>query len=79
MKNPLEPYGLPRDEWERLIHQYIFDWVNRKMLVLRLLDGHTVEEVAELCDYSVEQTKRRLKQSQTRLLTMCPQDNKKDT
>lgn len=76
MKNPLETYGLTRDEWERLIHQYIFDATNRKMLVLRLLDGHTLEEVAEMCGYSVEQTKRRIKHSKSRLLAMCPQNGK---
>ena len=59
MKNPLYAYGLSRAEWEALINQSVFNEKDRRLLIYRFLDGHTLEESAEYIGMSVEQTKRR--------------------
>ena len=38
---------LPRSEWERLIHEWIFNEQHREMVKLNLLDGWTYEKIAE--------------------------------
>lgn len=56
-----------RSEWENLIYEHIFDEMNRRILTLRLLDGFTIEKVAETVDLSVSQTKKRLYKAQKKL------------
>ena len=56
-----------RTEWEYLIHEHIFDALNREILTLRLLDGFTIENIAEKVDLSVSQTKNRLYKAQKKL------------
>lgn len=43
---------LPRDEWERLIQQHVFDEQARYMLQRCMLDGLTYQAVAEEIDVS---------------------------
>ena len=54
----IEEYGLPRDYWENLIDQWIFNERDRKMLKRRLLDGIKYEDLAEEFDMSVRQVKK---------------------
>lgn len=43
---------LPRDEWERLIQQHVFDEQSRYMLRRCMLDGLSYQAVAEESDVS---------------------------
>lgn len=43
---------LPRDEWERLIQQHVFDEQARYMLKRCMLDGLTYQAVSDECDVS---------------------------
>lgn len=45
-----------RDEWMKLIEQWIHSEMDRGMLVMYLLDGKTIEQVAEAYDLSAVQT-----------------------
>ena len=56
-----------RTEWEHIIYEHIFDALNRQILTLRLLDGFTIEKIAEEVDLSVSQTKNRLYKAQKKL------------
>ena len=67
MRNPLNELDITRDEWEEHIFQNIVDKTDREMLRLRLLDGLTIQEVAEEIDLSLDQTKKRLYRAQARL------------
>lgn len=42
----------PRDEWERLIFQWVYDAQAREILRLCLLDGISYEKAAEMLDIS---------------------------
>ena len=55
MENEL--FNKPRSEWEHLIDEWIFNSRNRDILKRRLLDGVTLERVAEEFDMSVAQIK----------------------
>lgn len=63
----LNKYDLPRSEWEKLIDEWIFNDIDRKMLKMRLLDGARLKEIADEVNLSIDQTKRRLYRSQNRL------------
>lgn len=52
-----ELFDKPRSEWEKLIDEWIFNARNRDILKRRLLDGITLERVAEEFDMSVAQIK----------------------
>jgi DNA-directed RNA polymerase sigma subunit (sigma70/sigma32) len=52
-----ELFDKPRSEWEKLIDEWIFNARNRDILKRRLLDGVTLERVAEEFDMSVAQIK----------------------
>ena len=52
-----ELFDKPRSEWERLIDEWVFNERNRKIIKRRLLDGITLERVAEEFDMSVAQIK----------------------
>lgn len=67
MRNPLDALDRTRDEWEELIFQNIFNKEDREMLRLRLLDGLTMQEVAEAIGLSLDQTKKRLYRAQDNL------------
>lgn len=68
MNNPLEEYRKTRDEWEDYIYQHIFDRIDRRLLVLRFLDGMTLQEISEEINLSIEQTKRRVNRAKMRLI-----------
>ena len=53
-----ELFSKSRPEWERLIDDWIFNQRDREILKNRLLDGVTIEKLAEKFDISVSQTKR---------------------
>ena len=55
MENEL--FDKPRSEWEKLIDEWIFNARNRDILKRRLLDGITLERVAEEFDMCVAQIK----------------------
>ncbi len=63
----IERYDKPRSEWERLIHEWILSEQDRRLLALRLLDGLTIERIAEREDMPVDTVKRRLRKAQTKL------------
>lgn len=60
-------YDFSRDEWERLIDQWIFSERDRAILKRRLLDGIAYEPLAEEFYLSVQQTKSIVSQTKTRL------------
>lgn len=53
-----ELFNKSRSEWERLIDEWIFNLRDREILKSRLLDGVTLEKLAEKFDMSVSQIKR---------------------
>ena len=63
----VEKYDKPRSEWETLIDEWIFNAEDRVMLKMRLLDGLTIDEIAETLNLSDKTIKRRLRKSQNRL------------
>lgn len=56
-----------RDEWERLILQWVHNEKDRKMLIRKLLDGFTYEEIAEEFDLSIQQIKSRIRSARLQL------------
>lgn len=52
-----DEYDLSREEWERLIDQWIFNERNRAILKRRLLDGICFQPLAEEFGLSVQRTK----------------------
>lgn len=56
-----------RDDWLRLIHQWIHNERDRNMLVLYLLDALTIEQVADKVGLSVVQTQVRLSRARKQL------------
>lgn len=56
-----------RTEWERLIHEWVHNEVDRQMLTRRLLDGVLIEPLAEEFNLSTVQCQKRLKKAQTQL------------
>lgn len=65
----VEKYDKSRSEWESLINEWILNKEDRSMLKMRLLDGLTVDEIAETLSLSDKTIKRRLKKAQNRLFT----------
>ena len=53
----IDDFHKPRDEWEYIIDQWIFNERNRKILKRRLLDGVGFEPLAEEFGLSVQHTK----------------------
>lgn len=53
----IDRYDIPRSEWERIIHEWIFNERHRAILCERLFDGYTYEELAERHGLSVQQIK----------------------
>ena len=51
-------FNKSRSEWEHLINEWIFNERDREVLKDRLLDGVTLEKLAEKFDMSVSQIKR---------------------
>ena len=62
-----ELFDLDRDEWTRLIDQWIFNEIARDMLKRRLLDGRTLEQIAEEFDRSVTNVKKIIYKAEDKL------------
>lgn len=58
-----------RTEWEHLINEYIFDEIDRAILCRRLLDGVTLERLAEEFDFSVTHIKNRFYKAKNKLFS----------
>lgn len=57
----------PREYWERQIEQWIHNETDRAMLVRRLLDGLTYEELAAEFGFSTVHTKNRINKAKNKL------------
>lgn len=66
MKIP-ENTDLPRSEWECLINAWIFNEQDRKMLKMHLLDGVTIEKIAEEFEITTSTAHRRLTKAERNL------------
>ena len=62
-----EDLGLPRTEIECLIDEWVFHEIHRSILKRRLLDGLTMEQLAEEFELSVERTKEIIYNAQQQL------------
>ena len=62
-------YNIPRSEYERLIDEWIFHEMHRKMLKRCLLDGRTYEQIAEEFDMSTRHIARIIPQLKTQLFS----------
>lgn len=58
-----------RSEWERLIHEWVHDELERKMLVRHLLDGLSIAEIAEEVNLSDICVKNRLARAKRQLFS----------
>ena len=56
-----------RSEWESLIHEWVHNEVDRHMLVRYLLDGITLERLAEEFDLSTVHCQHRVSLAKTQL------------
>lgn len=65
MKKPFE--NIPNSELSLLIDEWIKSERNRKLLKRRLIDGITIERIAEEFDLSAERTRVIIKQSKNDL------------
>lgn len=61
-------FEIPRSEIEHLIDEWILSKRDRKLMKLRWLDGLTIEEVAEISDLSVRQTKNLIKKYENKII-----------
>lgn len=66
MKIP-EDTDRPREEWEHLINAWIFNEQDRKMLKMHLLDGVTIEKIAEEFGITTSTAYRRLTKAERNL------------
>lgn len=62
-----EDFDLPRSSIEHLIDEWIFNESHRAILKRRLLDGKTMEALAEEFNYSVDRTKEIVYKAQGQL------------
>lgn len=64
----VDKYDLCRDDWEKLIEQWIFSERDRAIIKRRLLDGICFEPLAEEFDLSVRQIQKIVYKAQEKLL-----------
>ena len=64
----VDKYDLCRDDWEKLIEQWIFNERDRAVIQRRLLDGITFERLSEEFDLSVRQIQTIVYRCQNKLL-----------
>ena len=64
----VDRYDLCRDDWEKLIEQWIFNERDRAVIQRRLLDGITFERLSEEFDLSVRQIQTIVYRCQNKLL-----------
>ena len=58
MRYDLSTFNRSRSEWERLIDEWIFNERDRTILKRKLLDGVSIERIAEEVDMSPRQAQR---------------------
>lgn len=63
----LNDSNLSRSQIEQIIYEWIFNKKHRDILIDRLLDGMTYQDIAEKYDISIQQTKNIIYKSQDRL------------
>lgn len=63
----LNDTDLSRSQIEHIIDEWIFNKKHREILVDRLLDGMTYQEIAEKYDISIQQTKNIIYKAQEKL------------
>ena len=68
----IEDFGFPREYWEKLIDQWIFNEKHRNILKRRLLDGIKYEDLAEEFDMSVRQIKEIVYRQSEKLFKRLP-------
>lgn len=66
MKIP-DDADIPREKWEMLIDAWIFNETDRKMLKKHLLDGMTIEKLAEEFGITTSTAHRRLTKAERNL------------
>lgn len=64
----VDKYDLCRNDWEKLIEQWIFSERDRAVIRRRLLDGITFEKLSEEFDLSVRQIQTIVYRCQNKLL-----------
>lgn len=64
-----EDFDLSRTQWENIIDEWIFNEEDRKMLKRRLLDGVTMERLAEEFNYSTQYTYKRVERASRKLFS----------
>ncbi len=60
-----------RDEWTELINQWVHDEINRKILIRRLLDGISLDEISVELNFERRQLSRRYKKALLQLSKHC--------
>lgn len=63
----LNDSNLSRSQIEHIINEWIFNKKHREILVDRLLDGMTYQEIAEKYDISIQSTKNIIYKAQDKL------------
>lgn len=63
----LNDSNLSRSQIEHIINEWIFNKRHREILVDRLLDGMTYQEIAEKYDISIQSTKNIIYKAQDKL------------
>lgn len=61
--------SLSRDEWVHNINQWVHNESDRNMLQRQLLDGKSIETIAEEYDLSTVQTQKRLQKAREQLFS----------
>lgn len=65
--NLIEKYDFSRSEWEKIIDEWIFNEVHRKMLKRRLLDGLCYDDLADEFNLSPERIRKIIYKAKERL------------
>ena len=61
----------PREEWEKLIYQWVLDKKAREVLKMFLLDKETYEDIAEALDVSRDTVAKKIKEYVPKLFKHC--------
>ena len=68
MKIDLERYDIPKNQWEHIIDQYVYNPTHQKMLLDRLFGGMTFEMIAEKYHISTQHAKSVIYKSMDRVV-----------
>lgn len=72
LRHNIQDYNLSKDDWERIIEQWIFNERDRNITKRRLLDGVPFEPLAEEFGLSVQQTKTIVYRCMEKIIKHCP-------